>query len=296
MEANKILQSDLLDILFENRNKAYGAYELRRSYGSRIASALAIALLTLGAIFTGLYFTSLERNSAKQEVVVRDVVIENIKESKPPPPPPPPPKKEPPPPPPAQVKAPPVPQQIQTTKFTPPVIKKDVEVVRQEIAPVTEVQKVDVVTSEGTKDLGKITNLPSVSTETGVVGGTGVVEAPPAPKVDENKIFEKVEVEASVNSAQWRRHLESLLVRYIEDAASQGMAPGKYTVNVRFLVEKDGSIGDVKALNDPGYGLARGAVDAIRKGPRWSAGEQNGQKVRSYHTQPITFVINDGVL
>jgi protein TonB len=62
---------------------------------------------------------------------------------------------------------------------------------------------------------------------------------------------------------------------------------------VRFLVERDGSIENVKALNDPGYGLARGAEQVVKSGPKWKPGIQNGNKVRSYHTQPIAFVIMD---
>lgn len=108
-----------------------------------------------------------------------------------------------------------------------------------------------------------------------------------------HKVYEKVEVEASVNAAQWRRHLEIYLVPVIEKAANKKMKAGSYTVNVRFLVEKDGSIGDVKALNDPGYGLAKGAEKVVKTGPRWTPGEINGKKVRSYHTQPITFSIVD---
>lgn len=103
--------------------------------------------------------------------------------------------------------------------------------------------------------------------------------------------MEKVEIQARVNTSQWRRHLERHLARYIEDAAYAGMPPGRYTVMVRFLVEKDGRIGRVTALNKPGYGLARGAEEVVKTGPRWLAAEQNGRKVRSYHTQPITFVI-----
>ena len=95
-----------------------------------------------------------------------------------------------------------------------------------------------------------------------------------------------------MDQRQWRRHLESQLQRYIEDAASQGMPPGQYTVHVRFLVERDGSVADVSVVgSDPGYGLGKGATDVVKKGPKWSPGEQNGRKVRSYHTQPITFVI-----
>jgi periplasmic protein TonB len=209
------------------------------------------------------------------KVEVRDVVMADIKqeEEKPPPPPPPPPKTPPPP-------------KVEMAKFTPPVIKKDEEVKQEEIPPVKEMEdkKIDVINQEGIKDEG-IAAPPVVDEGKAVVA---------APKVeDENKVFEKVEIEASVDVKQWRRHLESQLQRYIEDAASQGMNPGQYTVQVRFLVEKDGSITDVKALNDPGYGLGKGAEDVVKRGPRWSPGEQNGRKVRSYHTQPITFVVSE---
>jgi protein TonB len=276
MEANKILQADFLDLLFEDRNKEYGAYELRRKYNRRILMALLLTFaIAAGFVVASILSKALASNK-NDEVEVRDVVVQQIDQEKPPPPPPPPP----------PPKTPPPPPQIETTKFTPPVIKKDEEVKKEEIPPVEEVAKVDVVTKEGIKDEGIITNLPPVDK------GTGVVEAP-KPVEDENKIFEKVEIEASVNMSQWRRHLENQLQRYIEDAANSGMAPGQYTVSVRFLVEKDGSITDVKALNDPGYGLAKGAEEVVKRGPKWSPGEQNGRKVRSYHTQPITFVISD---
>jgi protein TonB len=71
------------------------------------------------------------------------------------------------------------------------------------------------------------------------------------------------------------------------------MNPGTYTVQVKFLVERDGTITDVQALNDPGFGLKKAAEDVVKKGPKWSPGVQNGKQVRSYHTQPITFMIQD---
>lgn len=273
MEANKILQADLLDLVFEGRNQEYGAYELRKKYNKRITTALAItaaaALLIVGATFLSKAFSK-----GDSKVEVRDVVMSEVKqeENKPPPPPPPPPKTPPPP-------------KVEMAKFTPPVIKKDEEVKQEEIPPVEQLKdtKIDVVSQEGVKDEGIA--APPVVDE-----GKAVVEAP---KEDENKVFEKVEIEASVDIKQWRRHLESQLQRYIEDAASQGMNPGQYTVQVKFLVEKDGSITDVKALNDPGYGLSKGAEEVVKRGPRWAPGEQNGRKVRSYHTQPITFVVSE---
>jgi len=268
MEANKILQADLLDLVFEGRNKDYGAYELRKRYNKRISLALAITAAVV-IIAVAATFISKLSSSANDDLVSRDVVIEKVAEKEEKPPPPPPPPKTPPPP------------KVETTKFTPPIIKKDEEVKKEEIPPVEEVAKVDVKTEEGVKD-------ENIATPPVVDDNKQVVETP---KEDPDQIFTKVEIEAKVDPKAWRRHLESQLQRYIEDAASQGMAPGQYTVQVRFLVERDGSIADVQNLSDPGYGLGKGAVDVVRKGPKWEAGEQNGRKVRSYHTQPITFVI-----
>ncbi|MGZ5286800.1 MAG: energy transducer TonB [Flavisolibacter sp.] len=272
MEANKILQADILDLVFEGRNKEYGAYELRKKYNKRIWLALLItAGIVAGAIGASLLANEVLPSS--DDVLVEDVTLAQIEEPPPPPdvPPPPPPKAPPPPP-------------VELTKFTPPIIKKDEEVVKQEMPPQDELPetKIAEITQIGDKDLN-ITIPPVVEESKGTVQG---------PVFDENEIFQKVEIEAKVDQRQWRRHLESQLQRFIEDAASQGMNPGQYTVHVRFLVERDGSVADVSVVgSDPGYGLGKGAVEVVRKGPKWSPGEQNGRKVRSYHTQPITFVI-----
>jgi len=272
MEPKKILESDILDILFEGKNKDYGAYELRKKYNRRITLALLITFGVAAAAVAASVLADQFTPSASK-VDVRDVVIANVAEKEAPPPPPPPPPKTPPPP------------KVETAKFTPPVIKKDEEVPPEEIPPVEELKdtKIDIKAEEGVKDEG-ITTPPVVD------AGKQVVEAP---KEDPDQIFTKVEIEAKVDPKQWRRHLESQLQRYIEDAASNGMAPGQYTVQVRFLVERDGSIADVTALNDPGYGLGKGAVDVVRRGPKWAPGIQNGRPVRSYHTQPVTFVISE---
>jgi protein TonB len=274
MEANKILQADILDLVFEGRNKDYGAYELRTKYNKRIMMALGITFAAIIAILVGSFLAGqlAPKETAKKEIV-RDVVIQNVQEEQKPPPPPPPPPKAPPPP------------KVEMQKFTPPVIKKDEEVKKEEIPPVEKLEetKIDVQTQAGIKDEGIAT--PPVVDE-----GKQVVEAP---KEDPDQVFQKVEIEATVDMRAWKRHLESQLQRYIEDAASQGMAPGQYTVQVRFLVERDGSITDVHSLNDPGYGLGKGAEDVVKRGPKWNPGEQNGRKVRSYHTQPITFVVSE---
>ncbi len=116
---------------------------------------------------------------------------------------------------------------------------------------------------------------------------------PIAGSTESVKIFDKVEIEASVNRDAWINHLQKVLLPIVNKASRKGMPKGTYTVMVRYLVETNGSIADVVALNDPGFGLAEGAIKAIRTGPKWNPGEQGGRKVRSYHTQPVTFVISD---
>lgn len=115
-----------------------------------------------------------------------------------------------------------------------------------------------------------------------------------APSFEEGShVFSKVDVEAKVDMLKWRRHLEKKLRSIIDKAAKDGMKAGYHTVRVQFLVEKDGSISEVKALNNPGYGLGEASENVLKTGPKWLPGEHNGKKVRSYHIQPITFVISE---
>lgn len=104
-------------------------------------------------------------------------------------------------------------------------------------------------------------------------------------------VFEKIEIDTSVTLARWRHLLEIHLVPVIKKAAKK-MKPGNYTIDIRFLKERDGSIADIKALNDPGYGLAEGAVKAVKySSSGWNPAGSDKSKTRSYHTQQITFRI-----
>src|SRR5512141_902851 len=156
METSKILSADLLDILFEGRNKEYGAYELRKTYNKRLRNSMLIMAGIAFLIFIVSFVANTintEDTTKKQDV--KDLTLSEVKTDKPPPtPPPPPPKIPPPPPPPPPPKLPPPPP-IATIQFTPPKVVKDEEVIKpppenKEL----EEKKVDVVTVEGEKDEG----------------------------------------------------------------------------------------------------------------------------------------------
>ena len=105
------------------------------------------------------------------------------------------------------------------------------------------------------------------------------------------KIFEKVEVEAEFPGGlpAWRRYLERNLNAQVPSDA--GAPTGSFTVVVKFIVDKSGSISDVKALTNHGFGMEEEAVRAIKRGPKWTPAIQNGRNVNAYRQQPITFVV-----
>ncbi len=274
MEANKILSSSLLDLVFDGRNKEYGAYELRKTYNKRIIIALIVAGSIALLALLGSVLASSVNKGAKEDIVITPVTMEDLKqeEEKVEPPPPPPPK-------------PPDPPKIEMQKFTPPKIVKDEEV--QEPPPQQEELKevkIAEISQEGIKDEGLA--LPAV-----IDDGKGVVEV--KKEEDENKIFEKVEIDAKFKGGEgaWRKYLERTLN---PQAPSDNGAPtGVYTVIVQFIVSKDGSISDVKALTTHGFGMEQEAVRVIKRGPSWTPAVQNGRNVNAYRKQPITFQVTE---
>jgi len=271
MEVNKILSADILDIIFEGRNKEYGAYELRKTYNRRLATALIATASILLLLFLGYILSNTLGNRQAQAMVVEDVQLEDLKQEEKknePPPPPPPPK-------------PPEPPKVEMAKFTPPKIVKDEEVKEDEKPPEIEKledTKIGTINQEGVKDEG-ITAPP-------VDDGKGVVEAPKKDEEDYDKTFTKVEIESELHggSAAWMRYLNKNF-RYPQDAIDNEI---QGTVVVQFIVDKEGNVSDVEAVSGPSE-LRDEAVRVIKKSGKWTPAIQNGRQVKSYKKQPIVF-------
>jgi protein TonB len=271
MESKKILSADVLDILFENRNKAYGAYDLRKTYGNRIRRSLFITgsfiLLALLSSFVANKIEKDKERIKKTEMTLMEIKPEEPERIEPPPPPPP---VEPP--------------RVEMAKFTPPVITKDDKVLDDEKPPEQpdlENVKIDVQNVEGVKD-----DAPTV---TDLDKGKEVVEA--QKKDDEPDFFEKIEIEASYpgGPAAWKKFLEKNLNQ--ETPTENGAPDGVYKVLVRFIVNKEGDVSDITAMTKLGYGLEEEAMRVIKKSNKWVPGNQNGKAAGSYHIQAITFVV-----
>jgi len=272
MDSNKILSSDILDIIFEGRNKSYGAYDLRKSYNGRLTRALLYTAALALLIFLGTVFASVFKKKDSDKLIVRDTQLAEIKKDAPPPPPPPPP----------PPKAPPPPE-INQVKFTPPKIVKD-----EEVKPDEKIEEIkeDQVISTKTVESDNTKQVVQAPVED---KGTQIVEV--KKEDDENKIFNKVEVEAAFpgGEAAWRNYLQKNLNGSVP--ADNGAGEGTYTVIVKFVVSRDGSLSDISCENDPGFGTCQEAIRVIKKTKNWTPAIQNGRNVNAYRRQPITFLV-----
>jgi TonB-dependent SusC/RagA subfamily outer membrane receptor len=108
---------------------------------------------------------------------------------------------------------------------------------------------------------------------------------------DEDKIFEKSEVEASFPGGNmgWK----SFLIKNLNGAVGteHGAPAGTYTVWLQFIVDKEGNISNIKTLTHQGYGMEEECLRLMKLSPKWTPAMQNGHVVKAYKRQPITFVI-----
>ena len=149
----------------------------------------------------------------------------------------------------------------------------------KEIEEKLEDVKIGAVDQKGIKDEGLVAPVESTV-------------APPAEE-ETDKIFTVVQIPAEFPGGQqgWIRYLERTLNRDLP--VENGAPAGKYSVVVSFVVARDGSISDVKAENDPGYGTKDEAVRVITRGPKWKPAVQNGRNVIYRHRQAIVFVVSE---
>ena len=107
---------------------------------------------------------------------------------------------------------------------------------------------------------------------------------------DENKVFERVEQNANTNQKTWNEHISKKT--QLPDSIIKDIPVGIYKVNVQFIVDVHGNMGQIKALNDPGYGLTKRALNAVSsyKG-EWKPANQCGRNVNAYRKQSIVFIV-----
>ena len=253
------INPDRVELVFANRNKEYGAYEIRKRYQKRVVNALLIAL---SGMALAVAIPVLINILSKVDFGKKDKMVEEITLAEPPPI-----DKTAPPPPPV---IPPPPVQ-QTIKFTPPKVVKDEEV--EEPPP----------TQEETKEV-------QVSTETHE-GDKNAIELPPETPVaeEEGKIFTIVEEMPSFPGGE-EKMLEYVArnIKYPPMARENGITGRVY---VNFYIDKDGKVQNAKIVRGIGGGCDEEALRVVRMMPQWKPGKQNGRTVNVNYNLPINFTL-----
>ena len=268
MNAENILQSDLLDIIFENRNKQYGAYPLRKEYNRRLYLAIAIIsalAIALSAVYYWQQHTNKEAAIISCEMFVPETDLKKIEI---------PPNE----PPPLQKKLPPV----ATITNNPPRIVPDNQVTDTSTHTVADLD--NKVISDISTD-GPAAGSDNKTASDKPAAGTATVTSPE--KVEAPAVLENAEImpEYPGGIAALLRFLGKNL-QVPEDALEQGQ---KVRVPVKFVVNRDGLLSDVAFLTQTDPVLRKEILRVMAKMPRWKPGSQQGTTVAVYYTIPVIF-------
>ena len=268
-----------VDMVFAGKNKEYGAYQLRKGTSGRNIKALLILVIAAALVGGFLAWKVIEQKQAEEQQAYMEAMElaklqqQAKKEEK---------KKEP-----VKPKIEPkkeIPVARETQKFTAPVIKKD-ELVKEE-NQVKQMDKLDDKVAVGTenKEGVKDRTVEAVRSEIAVAAPP----PPPAPKPEvATKVFDVVEEMPSFpgGNAALMSYLNSN-TKYPVVAQENGV---QGRVIISFVVERDGSISDVKVARSVDPSLDREAQRVVKSMPRWTPGKQNGQTVRVKYTVPVVF-------
>ena len=258
MKDQKVYAAPMDEIVFEHRNKTYGAYILRKLYNKNMNRALMLAVIILLAglayPLASSYYAQKRANYIEKVANAEFMDMDKPKEEAPPPPPPPPP---------------PAAELQQKVKFVAPVVTTE-EVV----------EDVDIFNQDELAQTGNV--AVDVQEEVAVEAKEEVIE------VEEAKpVFTIVEEMPSFpgGEAERNKFLAENIV-YPQQATENGI---QGTVYVSFVVDSKGNVTDVKVLRGIGGGCDEEALRVVKMMPQWHPGKQNGKLVRVLFNMPIYF-------
>lgn len=274
MKNEEILRADLLDIVFDNRNKAYGAYELRSNYRRRLIRALSASFIVAGAL-AGSFLLAKEKKLTVFNIedpflyAFKEVAIEKPKAPEPPKPP-----KAP------EPKKAAAPRPVAQQQFV-----SNVDITKNE----TEVSKINTLTPDvaiGSKTVDGEAYKGQVIVNNPIKINEGGEVVPEAPKVDVEtpRLAADVMPEYPGGVKALRKFLERNLVS--PDEMEEGSI---VSVKVKFIVGYDGKLMGFEIVEDGGAIYNKEVIRVLKKMPEWIPGKANGHNVSVYYTIPVKF-------
>ena len=266
-----LIDNGWVDIVFEGKNQAYGAYQLRKNTGKRNLWSIFIMLIAAAVIAAVVGANAIISAASEGDAdISADVNLSALAEKKPE----------------VEDKAPvkieeakPVEQVKSSIKFVPPVVKEDKDVHEDK-----ELKSQDELNETKTAIGGFDVKGNTDDADAQVLKAVEEV-AQPEPKPAEDKIFDVVEQAPTFKEGDVRAWLAKNM-QYPPIAAENGMS-GRVVVG--FVVERDGSISHVQVLRGVDPSLDKEAVRVVKSMPKWNPGMQNGSPVRVKYNVPVQF-------
>jgi periplasmic protein TonB len=267
MKLSTLSSYNLDEVVFENRNKLYGAYALRKSYDSHLIKAILGSLAFFLLLYFGLYLKSAIVPASHPIVIDDPIVFEkgNIE---------------------IVIELPPPPQ-APVTRVQPRTDHGELQIVARPPQPivVTPPSQPASVTPPGTGTVETAITPPGTITGTNTITFPPVEVDPPEPATIENLQF-MPEFPGGMDALE--QYLQNNL-EYPDQAYSIGLT-GRVVVS--FVIGKDGVIKDIKILQSLGFGCDEEAKRVVERMPKWKPGKQNGRDVAVRYTLPIRFALN----
>ena len=264
MNTESIMQTDVLDILFERRNKAYGAYTLRKFYNNRLIKSMGIMLLAV-MVFSAFTFIPGHNNSGSYEVM--DPGFATI------------------------APAPKVPE-VKPKEIKPPVVKPASTVKLTSTIMIVKNELADTLVDLKEMAIGSTTNIVAHGGDV-IIGqaGEGPVVIEPAEPIesiiDVTKPLESVEI-----MPQYPGGVDALR-RFLERNLSnpKDLEAGELiSVKIRVIVGYDGKLKNFELVQDGGTDFNNEVIRVLKKMPAWIPGKSKGQNVSVYYTIPVKFI------
>lgn len=266
MTNKEILQADLLDILFEHRNKAYGAYALRKQYSSRLwlAVGISFSLIVLLILFS---FMNKNNKTESKLTATTDSVVVHLYD---------------------------IPQEKEKPK------EKQVEKQSENFKQVKSVNKIQIVPDNtkadvheqeeiveavvGTKnEIGTLLVDPNKIVNTDIQNSTGTQLQEVVQEI--NFIPKEIPPSFPGGIDAWLNFLKKYLQTPVDLDAGQ-----RIEVLVKFWIEKDGQLSRFELVKSGGNLFDKEVLRVMKKMPRWEPAYQNNSRIAVAYTQPVIFM------
>ena len=277
------------DLIFQGKNKEFGAYDLRKNSEKRHTLAVIFTLIGLVIVILAVIgYSKYSAYRAEKEAQERALLLEREAMMQ------------------SEIEA----QEEETPEEEPEETKFEQEQlpqVTEEVLATVQQTQIAIVDKEDVKnEVRDVDESLADNTARGVVTQEGaddadkfqavkeqvvVVEEKPKEEPKPDQIFQAVEQPAEFPGGQaalmkWL----SNNIRYPENAQQNGV---QGRVIVKFVVEKDGSISGAQIVKGVDKDLDAEALRVVKRMPKWQAGKNNGQSVRSYFTLPVQFKLQN---